>query len=342
MDVLRDVDLDIREGEFVVLLGPSGCGKSTLLRIIAGLEDLSAGEVEIAGRVVNDVEPKDRSVAMVFQSFALYPHMTVRRNLSFGLTMKAVPKPAIASRVAEASKILDIQDLLERYPHQISGGQRQRVAMGRAIVRDPEVFLFDEPLSNLDARLRLLLRLEIKKLHQRLGNTVVYVTHDQVEAMTMADRVVVMRDGRIEQIGTPVEVYDQPANVFVAEFIGSPPMNLITGTTDGRGRIRTRSGALLPVPSDVAAAPDGHAVVYGVRPEDFAITGEPDPASSFAATVALVEPLGRETLVYCDVGDDQICVAPGKRSTVVAGETIHLAPLPAKACLFDLETSRRL
>src|SRR5271166_1805930 len=272
--VIRGVDFDIAEAEFCVLVGPSGCGKSTLLRMIAGLEEISEGEIAIGGTVVNRVPPKQRDIAMVFQNYALYPHMTVRDNMSFALMLAKQSKGEIETRVKKAADILGLAALLDRYPRQLSGGQRQRVAMGRAIVRDPKVFLFDEPLSNLDAKLRVAMRGEIKALHQRLRTTTVYVTHDQVEAMTMADRIVVMHDGRVEQIGTPLDLYDRPGNLFVAQFIGSPAMNVIEGTVRrgaGALHIETTGGILWPLGE--AAGSDGQAVAYGIRPEHLTLAG---------------------------------------------------------------------
>ena len=268
VEVLHGVSVDIGEGEFVVLVGPSGCGKSTLLRMLAGLEHVTSGEIDIGGRVVNDLPPKDRDIAMVFQNYALYPHLTVADNMAFSLMLKNAPKAEIAEKVRPAAEILGLTDLLDRYPRQLSGGQRQRVAMGRAIVRDPQVFLFDEPLSNLDAKLRVSMRAEIKNLHQRLKTTTVYVTHDQIEAMTMADKIVVMHDGRVEQIGAPLELYDSPANLFVAGFIGSPAMNMLTGRVDpeNAGRFVTGDGIALPIHKPLAGMPKDGAI-YGLRPE---------------------------------------------------------------------------
>src|SRR5437016_941964 len=269
--VIRGVDIDIANGEFCVLVGPSGCGKSTLLRMIAGLEEISAGEIAIGGTVVNRVRPKERDIAMVFQNYALYPHMTVRDNMSFALMLAKQSKSEIAKRVGDAAQILGLGPYLDRYPRQLSGGQRQRVAMGRAIVRDPQVFLFDEPLSNLDAKLRVQMRTEIKALHQRLKTTSIYVTHDQVEAMTMADRIVVMRDGIVEQIGSPLELYDAPSNLFVAGFIGSPAMNFLPGKlarNGGAAAVEAADGTRLDLPGKVDA-PDGTAITYGIRPEHF-------------------------------------------------------------------------
>src|SRR5260370_11440692 len=273
LEVIHGVSVLIGDGEFVVLVGPSGCGKSTLLRMIAGLENITAGEIRIGERVVNNVPPKERDIAMVFQNYALYPHMTVAANMAFSLKLRRAPKAEVESRVTRAADILGLGPLLARYPRQLSGGQRQRVAMGRAIVRDPQVFLFDEPLSNLDAKLRVQMRTEIKELHQRLKTTTIYVTHDQIEAMTMADKIVVMHDGLVEQIGAPLELYDHPANTFVAGFIGSPAMNMIPGTArmaGGAPRIEFGDGVALPLPED-AHADEGQQVLYGLRPEHCAL-----------------------------------------------------------------------
>src|SRR6476659_10120820 len=270
--ILHAVEIDIPDGEFVVLVGPAGCGKSTLLRMVAGLEEITKGEIAIGGRVVNTVPPKDRDIAMVFQNYALYPHMTVRQNMAFSLKLAKAPQTTIDERVGRAASILGLETLLDRFPRQLSGGQRQRVAMGRAIVRDPQVFLFDEPLSNLDANLRVQMRTEIKELHQRLKTTTVYVTHDQIEAMTMADKIVVMHDGLVEQIGAPLELYDKPKNQFVAGFIGSPAMNMLHGTIRANGTAVFEAGGGIAFP--IGTAPpgsDGRAVIYGVRPEHFAL-----------------------------------------------------------------------
>src|SRR6516225_5060799 len=291
--VIHGIGFDIHDGEFMVLVGPSGCGKSTLLRMLAGLEEITAGSIAIDGKVVNDMESKDRDIAMVFQSYALYPHMTVADNMAFSLKLRKADPKTIEERVARAAKILNLQPFLKRYPRELSGGQRQRVAMGRAIVRDPKVFLFDEPLSNLDAKLRVAMRAEIKALHQRLKTTTVYVTHDQVEAMTMADRIVVMHDGRVEQIGTPLDLYDRPDNLFVAQFIGSPAMNVIEGTVrraNGSCQVDAQ-GARWPVPQGTAAE-EGKSVHYGIRPGDITLT---DPGRGVAARVVVVEPTGAET-----------------------------------------------
>ncbi|MGJ8586099.1 MAG: ABC transporter ATP-binding protein [Marinosulfonomonas sp.] len=292
--VLKDITFDIADGEFVIFVGPSGCGKSTLLRMIAGLEDISDGKLSIGGRVVNNVAAKDRDVAMVFQNYALYPHMTVAQNLGFSLRLQKAPKHVISEAVKEAANVLGLEALLDRYPRQLSGGQRQRVAMGRAIVRDPQVFLFDEPLSNLDAQLRVQMRAEIKELHQRLKTTIIYVTHDQVEAMTMADRIVVMRGGTIEQIGTPLELFDTPANKFVASFIGSPSMNLSDGQTVDSG-FQIGDGTVFPL----SHVPDG-AATLGVRPEHILLDSE----SGVEAEVVVIEPLGSETLAHLRIGGE--------------------------------------
>ena len=339
VEAVRGIDLDIADHEFVVLVGPSGCGKSTTLRMIAGLEDISDGDITIGGDIVNDVPPKDRDIAMVFQNYALYPHMTVAENMSFGLKLKHYPKAEIKSRVAEAARMLDITDLVDRKPKQLSGGQRQRVAMCRAIVRNPKVFLFDEPLSNLDAKLRVQMRTEIKSLHQRLGTTTVYVTHDQVEAMTMADRIVVLKDGVIEQIGTPLELYDHPRNGFVAGFIGSPAMNFIPGRLqlDGAPHVLTDDGLRLPV-GQVGRAAHGERVLYGARPEHFVI----DPARGMSADVLVVEPTGAETQIVARFGSQQVTAAFRERLNAGSGDRLALWPLAAQAHLFDAATGQRL
>src|SRR5271165_377419 len=297
-EVIHGVSLDIADGEFVILVGPSGCGKSTLLRMIAGLESITSGAIKIGNRVVNRLAPKDRDIAMVFQNYALYPHKTVAENMGFALKLRGEPKAEIESRVRRAAEILDVVPLLSRYPRQLSGGQRQRVAMGRAIVRDPQVFLFDEPLSNLDAKLRVQMRAEIKELHQRLKTTTVYVTHDQVEAMTMADRIVVMRDGVVEQAGLPLDLYDRPATLFVAGFIGSPAMNLLKGSihVNGKPSFLTETGVELPLKA-VPGGADGRPCVYGIRPEHLALGG-----GDFRAEISVVEPTGSETQVFAKLG----------------------------------------
>src|SRR3954470_13221499 len=331
--VLHGISLDIADGEFVVLVGPSGCGKSTLLRMLAGLEEISGGEIAIDGRVVNDVESKDRDVAMVFQSYALYPHMTVAENMGFSLRLRNESRKLTEDRVAGAAKILNLQDYLHRYPRELSGGQRQRVAMGRAIVRDPKVFLFDEPLSNLDAKLRVAMRAEIKALHQRLKTTTVYVTHDQVEAMTMADRIAVMNEGRIEQLGEPLELYDRPANLFVAQFIGSPAMNVFEGSY-GDNFVEAL-GARWPV-SGARAAPSQR-VKYGIRPEHIDLAG-----AGIAAEVVVVEPMGAETELLVKVADQTLTVMSHGRSSIGPGARAFLSPRVENVHLFDAATGARL
>ncbi len=333
--ILHGVSIQIPDGAFVILVGPSGCGKSTLLRMIAGLEEITAGEIRIGSRVVNQVPPKERDIAMVFQSYALYPHMTVEQNMAFSLRLKGAPPQEMKSKVGRAADILGLQDLLARYPKELSGGQRQRVAMGRAIVRDPSVFLFDEPLSNLDAKLRVQMRGEIKSLHQRLATTTVYVTHDQIEAMTMADQIVVMNHGRIEQIGAPLELYDRPANIFVAGFIGSPAMNILHGTLRHDG-FETTDGLVLPVDAN-AKAHFGNAAVYGIRPEHLALDGAGLP---FA--VELVEPTGSETQVQGRLGSQPFAGVFRERVDARPGETIRVRPQPGAIHLFDARSTQRL
>ncbi|NLR99917.1 sn-glycerol-3-phosphate ABC transporter ATP-binding protein UgpC [Rhizobium sp. P38BS-XIX] len=337
-EVLHGVDIDIQDGEFVILVGPSGCGKSTLLRMIAGLEEISDGRISIGGRVVNDVAPKERDIAMVFQSYALYPHMTVEANMGFSLRLAKAPKQETSQRVKEAAQILGLEHLLDRYPRNLSGGQRQRVAMGRAIVRQPQVFLFDEPLSNLDAKLRVQMRSEIKQLHQRLGTTIIYVTHDQIEAMTMADRIVVMRDGYVEQIGSPLDLYDRPANLFVAGFIGSPGMNFIKGKTsvDGPIELVVDGGARLPIPEGVSLD-RGKEIIYGIRPEHLAIA----PGGS-TAQVTLIEPTGAETQITAAFGNTQIVATIRERLKLQAGDAIALTPDLTKVHIFDAATEKSL
>jgi multiple sugar transport system ATP-binding protein len=332
--VLHGISLDIADGEFMVLVGPSGCGKSTLLRMLAGLEDISAGSIAIDGRVVNDVESKDRDIAMVFQSYALYPHMTVRDNMGFSLKLRKENKQRIDEGVARAAKILNLTPYLERHPRELSGGQRQRVAMGRAIVRDPKVFLFDEPLSNLDAKLRVAMRAEIKALHQRLKTTTVYVTHDQVEAMTMADRIAVMNEGRIEQLGEPLALYDRPMNLFVAQFIGSPAMNVFEGIL--KNDAVEALGALWPLPPGARAA-DGQRVKYGVRPVHFDLS-----SSGIPGEVVVVEPMGAETELVIRIQDQSITVTTHGRASAGPGDRVFLAPQRAHAHLFDAASGERL
>jgi multiple sugar transport system ATP-binding protein len=331
--VIHGIQFDIHDGEFVVLVGPSGCGKSTLLRMLAGLEEISGGEILIDGKVVNDLESKDRDIAMVFQSYALYPHMTVRENMGFSLRLRKADAGSTEERVAKAAKILNLDALLDRYPRELSGGQRQRVAMGRAIVRDPKVFLFDEPLSNLDAKLRVAMRAEIKALHQRLKTTTVYVTHDQIEAMTMADRIVVMHDGIVEQIGTPLELFDRPGNLFVAQFIGSPAMNVFKGTV--RAGAVEALGARWPLPARLGA--EGQAVHYGIRPTDLELAPQGIPAR-----VVVVEPTGAETELLLQVGDQQLVLVMHGRTEAQPDETVHLALDPAKAHVFDTASGTRV
>jgi multiple sugar transport system ATP-binding protein len=339
--VLYGVEIEIVDGEFVVLVGPSGCGKSTLLRMIAGLEEISAGEISIGGRVVNNVPPKDRDIAMVFQNYALYPHMTVYDNMAFSLKLAKAPKTVIQERVNRAAEILGLQEFLTRYPRQLSGGQRQRVAMGRAIVRDPQVFLFDEPLSNLDAKLRVQMRTEIKELHQRLRTTSVYVTHDQIEAMTMADRIVVLHDGVVEQVGEPLDLYDHPANLFVAGFIGSPAMNFLNATIKRNGGAPSAvapDGTLLPLPAQ-AGGRDGQKVIYGIRPEHLDLT---DGANGLASEVVVVEPTGAEILVFTHLAGQEAAVVFKERHKFRPGDKITLTPHPGTIHLFDQATGDRI
>ncbi len=328
-EVIHSIDLEVADGEFVVFVGPSGCGKSTTLRMIAGLEEVTSGEIEIGGRVVNNLEPKDRDIAMVFQNYAIYPHMSVRKNIGFGLRTSKKSKAEKEARIDEVAELLGMTDYLARKPAALSGGQRQRVAIGRALVRNPAVFLFDEPLSNLDAQLRTQMRLEIKKLHARVGTTIVFVTHDQVEAMTMADRIVIMKDGNIQQVGTPAEVYHAPANTFVAQFIGAPSMNLLPGRLDA-GRIVLDGGAALPI-----LAPKGApaSVLVGLRPE--ALAPVPEALALLTGTVVVAEPLGAETLLYVDVGGTEVIATGPGRNAPKPGETIGLSAQAEEIHLFD-------
>jgi len=336
--VIHGVTVTIDDGEFVVLVGPSGCGKSTLLRMIAGLENITGGEIQIGGRVVNNLQPKERDVAMVFQNYALYPHMTVAANMGFSLQLRSAPKEEIAARVNRAAAILGLGPYLERYPRQLSGGQRQRVAMGRAIVRDPQVFLFDEPLSNLDAKLRVQMRTEIKELHQRLKTTTVYVTHDQIEAMTMADKIVVMHDGIVEQIGAPLDLYDRPRNLFVAGFIGSPAMNCLRGTLrlNGKAEFEGPGGVRLPV-SSAPTGSDGRPTVYGIRPEHFVIAD-----GGAEAEVQVVEPTGSETQIVAKLGGADVIAVFRERYQFKPGDKIRLKPDPRLVHLFDETTGKRI
>ena len=337
-EVLHGLDLDIEDGQFVVLVGPSGCGKSTLLRMIAGLEGISDGQILINDRLVNNLPPAQRDIAMVFQNYALYPHKTVAANMAFSLRMRKMDKAEIDDRVARAAEVLGLTEYLGRYPRALSGGQRQRVAMGRAIVRDPQVFLFDEPLSNLDAKLRIQMRSEIRELHQRLATTTVYVTHDQIEAMTMADKIVVMNAGNIEQIGAPLELYDRPANTFVAGFIGAPSMNFLEAeiARNGSGMIARVRDVALPLDASDALT-DGQAVTLGVRPEDTVLTGE-----GVQGQIMVVEPTGAEThLVVRSEGRDYVSVVR-ERQAFVPGQQVALSAAADKIHVFDRGTGQRL
>ncbi len=344
LEVVHGIDLEIEHNEFVVLVGPSGCGKSTTLRMIAGLEDISDGDIAIGDRVVNDLPPRKRNVSMVFQNYALYPHMNVHENLGFGLKIAGQSKDAIEQRVQEAADILGLSELLERIPAELSGGQRQRVAMGRAIVRHPEAFLFDEPLSNLDAKLRVQMRTEIKKLHNKVKTTVVYVTHDQVEAMTLADRIVVMKDGYIEQVGTPMEVFNHPVNTFVASFIGSPPMNLIPAKITS-ATAEFRDGTRIPVPSRLTDhVAEGQEVVFGIRPDDLTPIGhgihEARETTDLDLTVELAELLGTETLIYTTLAGQEIQGKMFDPRDVTSGETLTFRLSLDKAHIFDAPSGR--
>jgi multiple sugar transport system ATP-binding protein len=347
VSVIVDLDLDIRDQEFMVLVGPSGCGKSTLLRMIAGLEETSSGTIAIGGRVVNDAAPKDRDIAMVFQNYALYPHMTVRENLEFGLRIRKLPRDEIRRLVDEASSILGLADLLDRKPKQLSGGQRQRVAVGRAIVRKPAVFLFDEPLSNLDAKLRVQMRAEITRLQARLHTTCVYVTHDQVEAMTMGHRIAVMRDGHIDQVGTPLDVYDRPETRFVAQFIGTPPMNFVGAVVRDGGSVLAAEGFTLNVPEGSRGSAlrklDGAPVHVGIRPENIRLVENPPlPGTGLTTEVEVVEPLGHEVVVHSRLGEDRIVAKADMHGRPALGDWIHLAVDVSSLHLFDVRTGRRL
>ncbi len=339
LEVIHSVSVSIVDGEFVILVGPSGCGKSTLLRMIAGLESITAGDIRIGERIVNNLAPKDRDIAMVFQNYALYPHKTVAENMGFALKLRHASKAEIETRVRRAAEILDLIPYLSRYPRQLSGGQRQRVAMGRAIVRDPKVFLFDEPLSNLDAKLRVQMRAEIKELHQRLKTTTIYVTHDQVEAMTMADRIVVMRDGIVEQAGLPLDLYDQPANLFVAGFIGSPSMNFLKGAirVNGKPSFFTDEGVTLPGwPPRRPPKADGRPCIYGIRPEHLTLGGD------VKVEVSVTEPTGSETQVFAKIGPQKIVGVFRERISAKPGETLQVTPNVDAVRLFDSATGARL
>jgi multiple sugar transport system ATP-binding protein len=338
VEVLHGVSVPIEDGEFVVLVGPSGCGKSTLLRLLAGLENITSGTISIGGRVVNNVHPKERDIAMVFQNYALYPHMTVAKNMGFSLMLRGANKTEIDERVRKAAQILGLMPLLERYPRQLSGGQRQRVAMGRAIVREPQVFLFDEPLSNLDAKLRVAMRTEMKELHQRLKTTTVYVTHDQIEAMTLGDKIVVMHDGVIEQMGAPLDLYDRPSNQFVAGFIGSPAMNFLSGTVRANGSlyVETPGGHKLPLKNSPQGS-NGRDVIYGIRPEHFEL-GE----GGLPAEVVVVEPTGSETQVVARIGGQEVIAVFRERQSVKPGDKILLRPRADAAHLFAKDSGKRI
>ena len=336
LEVIHGVNVAVDDGQFLVLVGPSGCGKSTLLRMIAGLESVTSGDIRIGQRVVNNLPPSERDIAMVFQNYALYPHKTVAANIGFPLKMRRMSRDDINERVSRAAEILDLKPYLERYPRALSGGQRQRVAMGRAIVRDPQVFLFDEPPSNLDAKLRVQMRTEIRELHQRLKTTTVYVTHDQIEAMTMADRIVVMRDGYVSQQGSPLELYDEPANTFVARFIGSPSMNLMKGTIGAAGNAVEIAGFSMPVEPRAGMVP-GRKVIFGIRPEHLT------PADhGFETELAVVEPTGSETHLILRFGGQEIVAAVRDRCRYTIGQKLTMAADPRYTHLFDAETELRL
>ncbi|MGE0258587.1 MAG: ABC transporter ATP-binding protein [Alphaproteobacteria bacterium] len=345
---VKDVNLDIRDKEFVVLVGPSGCGKTTTLRMVAGLESITSGRVLIDDQVVNDLAPMDRDIAMVFQNYALYPHMSVYDNMAFGLKMRKFDKGEIRQRVHEAAEILGIHDYLRRKPRQLSGGQRQRVALGRAIVRHPRVFLFDEPLSNLDAKLRVQMRVELKKLHERLGTTAIYVTHDQVEAMTLGDRVVVMRDGWIQQVGDPMELYNEPANRFVAGFIGSPAMNFAPVRIEGEngGLWAVGDGIRLKIPAPMTNRLGGYAgreVTFGIRPEDLHIASAADPAElALDAVVEVVERLGSEILLDIAVGRVTMVASVEPTATAKVHEKLRLGVNPHRLHFFDDQTENAI
>jgi multiple sugar transport system ATP-binding protein len=347
VDAVKDVNLEINDGEFLVLVGPSGCGKSTTLRMVAGLEEISRGKISIGDRVVNDVPPKDRDIAMVFQNYALYPHMTVYDNMAFGLKLRKYKKSEIEARVNEAADILGIHEYLQRRPKALSGGQRQRVAVGRAIVRKPQAFLFDEPLSNLDAKMRVQMRAEISKLHNQLETTMIYVTHDQVEAMTMGDRIVVMKDGIIQQVANPTELYDNPVNIFVAGFIGTPPMNFFNGTieADGGSLAFKESSFSVPLPAEwkeKLAGYTGKRVVFGLRPENIgsdAAENSENPVK-IQAKVEVVEPMGSETFLYMNTGEHTFIARTESHRKCRVGDELNLATLLHKAHIFDAETTK--
>lgn len=334
VEILHGIDLEVSDGEFVVLVGPSGCGKSTTLRIIAGLEDPTQGEIRIGEEVVNNMAPKERNIAMVFQNYAIYPHMSVRKNIGFGLRSSKLPRDEKDKRINEVAEILEMTDLLDRRPSQLSGGQKQRVAIGRAMVRDPSIFLFDEPLSNLDAKLRTQMRLEIKKLHKRVGQTIVFVTHDQVEAMTLADRIVIMKDGHIQQAGTPSEVFFKPTNTFVAGFIGAPAMNMFKGVYKNNA-VQLESGQTVAI----EGGSEGQEVLLGVRPDNFSIT---EGVKVFEGTVSLHEPLGNDVLVYLDHNGNEVISSFNGRHVPEVGSNMVLRAETQNMHLFDANTGNRL
>jgi multiple sugar transport system ATP-binding protein len=340
---VHGIDLDIQSGEFVVLVGPSGCGKSTTLRMIAGLEDISGGDVTIGGRVVNDLPPRERNISMVFQNYALYPHMTVRENLGFSLKIAKRPDQEIDQAVDDAAAILGLDELMDRKPAALSGGQRQRVAMGRAIVRHPDVFLFDEPLSNLDAKLRTQMRVEIKKLHQKVKSTIIYVTHDQVEAMTLADRIVLMRDGHIVQVGTPLELFNAPVDTFVATFIGSPPMNLVDGVVQN-GQIVLNGGISVPIPASAGALQNGQSVKFGFRADNLMPAGhaveEEGAVHELDLSVTLTEPLGTETLLFTNMAGVEVQAKMFNPRPVAPGEQLRFRLMLDKCHVFDADTGK--
>src|SRR5262245_35281574 len=347
VSIIEGLNLEIKDREFMVLVGPSGCGKSTALRMIAGLEEISSGTLSIADKVVNDLPPKERDVAMVFQNYALYPHMTVRENMEFGLKIRKTPKADIAKMVDDAAKLLAIDHLLDRKPKQLSGGQRQRVALGRAIVRKPAVFLFDEPLSNLDAKLRVQMRAEIKKLQQRLQVTSVYVTHDQIEAMTMGHRIAVMKEGKLQQVGTPLDVYDRPANLFVAQFIGTPPMNFLRGQLKDDGATVAGASFSLSIPQELRAVTQGKSgaeLVVGIRPEHLHARPPPDrgPTQELKVPVELVEPVGDEVVVHGKLGEDGMVFKLDPHQAPETGQTVAVHVQLNALHLFDGKTEKRL
>ncbi|UVK43854.1 sn-glycerol-3-phosphate ABC transporter ATP-binding protein UgpC [Mesorhizobium sp. AR07] len=346
VEVVHSIDLAVEEGEFVVLLGPSGCGKTTTLRMVAGLEDISGGELEIAGRLVNDIPPKDRQIAMVFQNYALYPHMTVRQNMEFALKPQKLSATEAQDRITEAARILGLESLLARKPSQLSGGQRQRVAMARAMVRTPKVFLFDEPLSNLDAKLRTQVRVEIAKLHKRLGTTVLYVTHDQIEAMTLADKIVIMKDGHIEQVGSPEEVFSLPRNLFVASFIGSPAMNLMPGVVAAAGGAAVLTCGSLQIPAPDAlnrVLKTAQQVTVGVRPSDIRLVSGEVLAGSYDTSIEVVEYLGTEALLNLNAGGQELVAQVTASARPTAGQkNVRIAFDPDKLHIFDTQSGQAI